>query len=82
MYNQPQPTKMYYMGPMFRYDRPSQVISTVSQFGVEVFGTRSPAVNAEVITLMVDIIRVGLRVMNCTSNTVGCENCRPHYPRP
>ena len=81
MYNQPQPTKMYYMGPMFRYDRPqSGRYRQFHQFGVEVFGTRSPAVDAEVITLMVDIIkRLGLSRYELHLNTVGCGNCRPHY---
>ncbi|MGI6487717.1 MAG: histidine--tRNA ligase [Syntrophomonadaceae bacterium] len=81
MYNQPQPTKMYYIGPMFRYDRPqSGRYRQFHQFGVEVFGTRSPAVDAEVITLMVDIVkRLGLRRYELHLNTVGCGNCRPHY---
>src|SRR5690554_662587 len=52
LYAEPQPTKMYYIGPMFRYDRPQAGrYRQFHQFGIEVFGSNHPSVDAEVIGL-------------------------------
>jgi len=83
VYSQPQPTKWYYIGPMFRYDRPQAGrYRQFHQFGAETFGSRSPAVDAEIITLMVDIVtRLGLRDYEVHLNSVGCGRCRLEYRR-
>ena len=58
LYANPQPTKLYYIGPMFRYDKPQAGrYRQFNQFGVEVFGADHAAIDAEVIALAVEIFR-------------------------
>lgn len=79
IYAQPQPTKIYYLGPMFRYANvQAGRYRQFHQFGVEVLGSRDPAVDAEVITMAMDFYeRVGLRDLELCINSVGCPQCRP-----
>lgn len=79
MYALPQPVKLFYIGPMFRYDRPQAGrYRQFHQFGVEVFGTDSPSVDAEVIAMAMDIYeRIGLKDLELHINSVGCPECRP-----
>jgi len=81
VYNQAQPTKWYYIGPMFRYDRPQAGrYRQFHQFGLEVFGSRDPNVDAEVIALLVRMAqRLGVKEAELHLNTVGCPDCRPLY---
>src|SRR6056297_2753378 len=52
IYGQPQPTKYYYCGPMFRYERPqSGRYRQFYQLGIEAFGSNDPMLDAEVISL-------------------------------
>lgn len=75
------PVKWYYIGPMFRYDRPQTGrFRQFNQFGVEVFGSRSPYLDAEVIVLLVDILsNLGLMEYELHLNSVGCPKCREVY---
>lgn len=79
LYAGPQPVKLFYIGPMFRYDRPQAGrFRQFHQFGVEVFGTKDPAIDAEVITMAMDLYaRLGLKDLELQINSVGCPNCRP-----
>ncbi|SHE57581.1 histidine--tRNA ligase [Desulforamulus putei] len=79
LYAMPQPIKLFYIGPMFRYDRPQAGrYRQFHQFGVEVFGSDSPAVDAEVIAMAMDIYeRIGLKDLELHINSVGCPDCRP-----
>ncbi len=81
MYAEAQPVKLYYLGPMFRYDRPQAGrYRQFHQFGVEVFGTREPGVDAEVIAMSMDIYqRLGLKNLTVELNSVGCPACRRSY---
>ena len=81
LYADPQPTKLYYMGPMFRYDKPQAGrYRQFNQFGVEVFGADHPGIDAEVIALAVEIFkRLGLTGLTVKVNTVGCADCRPAH---
>ncbi|HIE13192.1 MAG TPA: histidine--tRNA ligase [Desulfotomaculum sp.] len=74
----PQPVKLYYTGPMFRYDRPQAWrYRQFHQFGVEVFGSADPAVDAEVIALLMEFYeRIGLKELTLEINSVGCAECR------
>lgn len=76
-----QPTKWYYYGPMFRYERPQAGrMRQFTQFGVELFGTNDPAADAEVIVLALAVAReLGLKQLRTEINSVGCQNCRPAY---
>jgi histidyl-tRNA synthetase len=79
LYAGPQPVKLYYCGPMFRYDRPQAGrFRQFHQFGVEVFGSHDPAVDAEVMAMAMDFYgRLGLRNLKLLINSVGCPECRP-----
>lgn len=75
------PVKWYYMGPMFRYDRPQAGrYRQFHQFGVEAFGSNSPQLDAEVIMLLTEILNnLGLKDYELHLNTVGCPVCREVY---
>ncbi len=76
-----QPVRLFYMGPMFRYERPQAGrFRQFHQFGVECFGAASPAADAEVIALAWEFYRrLGLQGLELNLNSVGCPNCRPTY---
>lgn len=76
-----QPTKLFYLGPMFRYERPQAGrFRQFHQFGVECFGTNSPAADAEIIALAWEFYRrLGLKDLEVHLNSVGCRNCRPGH---
>lgn len=79
LYAGPQPVKLYYTGPMFRYDRPQAGrYRQFHQFGVEVFGSHDPAIDAEVMAMAMDFYnRLGLKDLELHINSVGCPSCRP-----
>ncbi|MCK8825233.1 histidine--tRNA ligase [Fuchsiella alkaliacetigena] len=81
IYGQAQPTKYYYFGPMFRYERPqSGRYRQFHQLGVEVLGTDSPVLDAEVILLGLQILaELGLADLEVLINSVGCPECRTEY---
>jgi len=72
------PVKFYYIGPMFRYDRPQAGrYRQFHQFGVEAFGAQDPSLDAEVIAMAMDIYqRLGLKNLVVELNSVGCPKCR------
>lgn len=78
-YGQPGLTKLYYAGPMFRYEKPQKGRERqFHQYGVEVLGAQGPAVDAEVIALSLETMtRFGLRDVVAELNSVGCKICRP-----
>src|SRR5438128_9250124 len=73
--------KLYYMGPMFRRERPQKGrYRQFYQIGAEAIGSESPMVDAEVIEMVVRILReAGLDGFQVLLNSVGCSNCRPQY---
>ncbi|MFP4660747.1 MAG: histidine--tRNA ligase [Halanaerobiales bacterium] len=81
IYGQAQPIKFYYIGPMFRYERPQAGrFRQFHQFGVEVFGSNDPALDAEVITMGTNYLkRLGLENLNIYINSIGCPVCRSGY---
>ncbi|MDU4960636.1 MAG: histidine--tRNA ligase [Sporomusaceae bacterium] len=81
LYSLPQPVKLFYIGPMFRYDRPQAGrLREFHQFGIEAIGAGGPAVDAETIMLAVQFFRgLGLTELNLFVNSVGCPKCRPAY---
>jgi histidyl-tRNA synthetase len=78
---EPSITKWYYIGPMFRHERPQKGrYWQFSQFGIEALGTENPAVDAEVIELLVRYIEsCGATQWELRLNSVGCRECRPVY---
>lgn len=81
LFSQSLPVKLYYTGPMFRYDQPQAGrYRQFHQFGCEVLGSADPLVDAEVITFAVDLFsQLGLKSLSVLINTVGCDHCRPRY---
>jgi len=73
--------KLYYIGPMFRRERPQKGrYRQFYQIGAEAIGSESPSVDAEVIELVVDLLRrTGLEGFQLLINSVGDQNCRPQY---
>ena len=81
MHNQPQPTRLYYVGPNFRYENTQHGrYRQHSQFGVEVFGAYTPATEAEVISLGASLLnRLGVEDVTLHINSIGCGECRAVY---
>ena len=73
--------KLYYIGPMFRRERPQAGrYRQFYQIGAEAIGSGSPAVDAEVIEMVIEILsRAGLSGFELLINSVGDHNCRPQY---
>ncbi len=81
MANWPQPVKMFYIGPMFRYDRPQKGRYRMHhQFGAEVIGSAAPSADVEVLSLPVRVMQsLGLTHVQVRLNSVGDPTCRPAY---
>src|ERR1700723_4424375 len=73
--------KLYYIGPMFRRERPQKGrYRQFFQIGAEAIGSESPSVDAEVIEMVIDLLRrAGLDGFQLLINSVGDRNCRPQY---
>ena len=73
--------KLFYMGSMFRYDRPQAGrYREFHQFGVEALGEINPSVDVEIILLAIEFLRsLGLEALVLHLNSVGCPKCRPAY---
>ncbi len=81
LYLQPQPLRFYYIGPMFRYDKPQKGrYRQFHQIDIEVFGESDPAIDAEIVE-MADYLLKELRISDTETlvNSVGCGKCRPAY---
>jgi histidyl-tRNA synthetase len=81
MQNLPQPVKLYYSGPSFRYERPQAGrYRQFHQFGYEAFGELDPALDAEVIDMAWHFfLSVGIGQLHLIINSIGCKTCRPEY---
>lgn len=75
------PVKLWYKGPMFRYERPQAGRQRqFHQVGVEMFGVKEAAADAEVILLAVDYLKsLGLNDLEVEINSLGCPKCREEY---
>ncbi len=82
LYAEPLPCKVYYLAaPIFRYENPQAGrLREHHQFGMECFGGKSPAVEAELINLLMTLLgEVGLKNLVVHINSIGCRECRPKY---
>jgi len=82
MHTLPGNVKLYYVGPMFRRERPQKGrYRQFYQIGAEVLGqSDAPAIDAEVLEmLMVLFQRAGLALTTLYINSIGCRDCRPKY---
>ena len=76
-----QPIKTWYYGPMYRYERPqSGRYREFYQFGVEVFGTNDPMIDAEIISIPVNFYKLlGLKGIKVNINSLGDAESRKNY---
>jgi histidyl-tRNA synthetase len=81
LHREPQPQKLYTIGPMWRYDRPQKGRYREHwQLSVEAIGSDDPAVDAEVIQLYSELLRrLGVTNYTLELNSIGDRNCRPAY---
>lgn len=76
-------TKVYYIAPMFRQERPQAGrLRQFHQFGAEAIGSPSPHLDVEMMVLALEIYRqLGISQYELKINSVGCEKCRPQYKK-
>jgi len=80
-HSRPQPVKLYYLAPIFRYERPQAGrYRQHYQFGCEVIGDDDPSLDAENIELAWQFFHsLGLQSLSLQLNSIGCKRCRPAY---
>lgn len=81
LHREPQPQKLYTIGPMWRYDRPQKGrYREHRQLSVEAIGTDDPAVDAELVQLYDELLsRLGVTDYVLELNSIGDRACRPVY---
>ncbi|ASW42560.1 histidine--tRNA ligase [Clostridium isatidis] len=81
LFNEAQPTKLYYIIPCFRYENVQKGrLRQFHQYGIEMFGSKEPSMDAEVISLAMEALkRLGLKSLSLNINNLGCPKCRPKY---
>jgi len=81
MYTTQTVQKFYYLGPMFRYERPQAGrFRQFYQIGVEAMGSHNPSIDAEVMIMLMEFFNVlGLNQFELQINSLGCKKCRPEY---
>jgi len=81
LYSREPEAKLFMIGPMFRYERPQKGrLRQFNQIDVEVFGVADPAVDAEIMAMLIHFLReVGLKRLELQVNSLGCRTCRPPY---
>ncbi len=77
----PQPLRMYYLIPVFRYERPQAGrLREHHQFGVELYGIDSPELDVETMMIAKRLFdTLGVKDLTLNINSIGCPNCRPKY---
>lgn len=75
--------KLYYMGPMFRYERPQKGrYRQFHQIGVEAVGVDDPRIDAQILAMLCQFFDdIGLDELELQINSLGCPECRPAYRR-
>ncbi|MCR4660764.1 MAG: histidine--tRNA ligase [Clostridia bacterium] len=81
--NNPQPTKMYYITPVFRYEQPQAGrLREHHQFGIELYGSESYKADFEVISFANNFLEcLGLKNLELNINSIGCPTCRAEYKK-
>lgn len=81
LYAETQPTKLFYITPAFRYEKPeSGRLRQHHQFGIEFFGSKSPLAEVELISLLTEFMsNIGIKGAKLYINSIGCKSCRKTY---
>jgi len=83
MHNLPQPLKLWYFGPCFRYEHPqADRYRQFWQFGFEVLGEKSPIIDAQIIQIFCNVLKeLKLKNLIVEVNSIGDNQCRPYYKK-
>jgi len=83
MINLPQPVKLWYFGPFFRYEKPQAGrYRQFWQFGFEVLGEESPVIDAQTIQIFYNILKeLKFKTLIIEINSIGDSQCRPYYKK-
>jgi histidyl-tRNA synthetase len=81
LYAQDPVAKLYYLGPMFRYERPQKGrYRQFHQIGAEITGVHDSLADAQILNMLVQFFReIGLDEPRLQINSLGCPECRPAY---
>ncbi|MGD0576473.1 MAG: histidine--tRNA ligase [Candidatus Staskawiczbacteria bacterium] len=83
MHNMPQPVKLWYIGPFFRYERPQAGrFRQFHQFGFEAIGENNPSVDGQIIQMSFDVLKeLGFKNITIEVNSIGDSECRPYFKK-
>ncbi|MDP2967420.1 MAG: histidine--tRNA ligase, partial [bacterium] len=83
MFNLPQPLKLWYSGPFFRYESPQAGrYRQFWQFGFEILGEKSPVMDIQIIQIFYNILeKIHLKNLIVEINSIGDNQCRPYYKK-
>jgi len=83
MHNLPQPVKLWYIGPFFRYERPQAGrFRQFHQFGFEAIGDQTPSIDSQIIQMSYDVLReLGFKNLTIEVNSIGDSECRPYFKK-
>jgi len=83
MQNLPQPVKLWYFGPFFRYEHPQAGrYRQFWQFGFEVLGAKNPVIDAQIVQIFFNIFQeLKLKNVLVKVNSIGDKTCRPYYKK-
>ena len=81
LHNRPGVSKLFCIGPMFRYERPQAGrLRQFHQIDAEVFGAEDPAIDAELIVMLMEFLdAMGVEGLALQINNLGDKECRPTY---
>jgi histidyl-tRNA synthetase len=81
LYNLDPVSKLYYMGPMFRYERPQKGrYRQFHQIGAEVIGVEDPKIDAQLLAMLHQYFQqIAIDSVSLQVNSLGCPECRPAY---
>ena len=83
MHNLPQPVKLWYLGPFFRYERPQAGrFRQFHQFGFEAIGEANPSIDGQIIQMSYDVLKeLGFKNITIEVNSIGDSECRPYFKK-
>jgi len=83
MHNLPQPVKLWYSGPFFRYERPQAGrYRQFHQFGFEALGEKNPSVDGQIVQMSYDVLKeLGFKNLTIEVNSIGDSECRPYFKK-
>ncbi len=80
MFNLPQPVKMFWLGPLFRHEKPqSGRLRQFNQYDLEMFGDPSPVADAQLILVAYNFFSELQIDVQIQINSIGCKECRTEY---